>query len=155
LVYCGIEVREDEVMQIARTRKSSGTSPAGIVRALHYFGVGTAAGPTTVNAIRAAIDRRHPTILALQAYRSDTSKPYAECWNDGHYVAAIGYDASAAGGGSILFEDPSSYKRTWLSAEELKERWHDVGPHGERLRQWGCIVQGRPTYRPGDSQHME
>ena len=69
--------------------------------------------------------------LTLQAYRS-SPKPYGRLWGDGHYVVAIGHDPAR-----IYFEDPSSYKRTWLADGELLERWHDVDAGGKRLLHWG------------------
>jgi ABC-type bacteriocin/lantibiotic exporter with double-glycine peptidase domain len=150
LAYYGVAVREDEIMQLARTSKGGGTTPAGIVHVLRYFGLEPIAGCLSVDALHTALDRCEPVILALQVYRSDTSRSYNACWNDGHYVVAIGYDAQR-----VYVEDPSSYKRTWLTFEELSDRWHDTGVHGRRLINWGCIVRGRPDYRHGDAEHME
>jgi ABC-type bacteriocin/lantibiotic exporter with double-glycine peptidase domain len=150
LAYYGIEVREDEVMRLARTTSGGGTHTAGIARVLRYYGLEPIAGRLSLDALRAAIDRHEPVVLAIQAYRDDTSRPYAQCWDDGHYVVAIGYD-----GRRVYFEDPSSYFRTWLTFEELADRWHDVDMRGRKLICWGCIVPGRPAYRHSEAKHME
>ena len=146
LAYYGIDVREDTVMQIARTAKS-GTNVAGIVKTLRYYGL-TPDRCASVEGIKKAIDQQYPVILALQAYKT-SSKAYRRTWGDGHYVVAIGYDAER-----VYFEDPSSYKRTWLSFEELEDRWHDVDGC-RRLRRWGCVARGTPKYKSDESTHMD
>ena len=50
--------------------------------------------------LRRGIDAGHPTLITLQAYRT-SNRPYRELWDDGHWVAAIGYDRHR-----IYFEDP-------------------------------------------------
>jgi predicted double-glycine peptidase len=151
LVYYGIEdFREDELMKMAGTTAKDGTTPGGIVKVLQSFGFAVFEGPLTIVDLVAAIELEQPVILALQAYRDDPSIPYAKCWDDGHYVVAIGFD-----GQRVLFEDPSSYKRTWLSFEQLNERWHDVGAtKKDRLEHWGCIVGSEPKFQPNESQYM-
>ena len=146
LAYYGIDVREDTVMQIARTTRG-GTNVAGIVKTLRYYGL-TPHRCMSVARIKSALDQQHPVILTLQAYKA-SGTTYRRTWGDGHYVVAIGYDAER-----IYFEDPSSYKRTWLSFAELEDRWHDVDGR-RRLRHWGCVVHGTPRYKSGDSIHMD
>ena len=150
LVYYGIEeLREDEIVQLAGTTEKDGTTPTGIMRVLQAFGLEHEAGVLTLADVCTAINYGHPVIMALQAYRDDTRIPYAKCWDDGHWVCAIGYDATR-----VYFEDPSSYKRTWLGFPQLLERWHDVGDNGKKLEHWGCIVKGTPCFIPNDSEYM-
>lgn len=148
LAYYGLDVREEWVMQLAKTNSDEGTPINGIISVFDYFGFSTDHGTKDEGMLCNAIDNGFPTIITLQAYRSE-NKPYSECWNDGHYVVAIGYDRS-----KIYFEDPSSYKRTWLSRKELFERWHDVD-NGEKIYWWGCTVQGEPKYVANDATHMD
>ena len=108
LTYYGIDAREDQVLKLSGTTED-GANVADILRVLDHHGLAHKAGYMMAEEVKAAIDRREPVILTLQAYR-DSSKPYHECWKDGHYVVAIGYD-----GDRIIFEDPSSFKRTWLT----------------------------------------
>ncbi len=42
-------------------------------------------------------------------------------WKDGHYVVAIGYDKER-----IYLEDPSTILRSYISYQDLEERWHDT-----------------------------
>jgi ABC-type bacteriocin/lantibiotic exporter with double-glycine peptidase domain len=148
LAYYGIDLREEYVMKLAGTTKD-GTNPVGILRVPRYYGLRTVSGRMSPEKIRWAISHRWPIILALQAYRNSTIL-YAEDWKDGHWVVGIGYD-----GPRFLFEDPASYKRTWLAEPELLDRWHDLDSGNRRLLQWGCIIQGNPAFRAGEAVHMD
>jgi ABC-type bacteriocin/lantibiotic exporter with double-glycine peptidase domain len=147
LVFAGIEEREDRVALLAGTTKH-GTGTAGILRVLDYYGLAHNAGRMIVSDLREGIDRGFPTLLTLQAYR-ESSRPYRELWDDGHWVVAIGYDDRR-----ILFEDPLAFHRTWLADVELSERWHDVD-RGKRIRQWGCTVQVVGHYEHDRIVHMD
>ena len=148
LVYFGIEMREDNIIKLAGTTKD-GTDTTGILKVLAYFGLKYSAGQMTTEDIRRSIDKKHPVIITLQAYGS-TDVPYCDGWDDGHYVVAIGYDDTR-----IYFEDPAAYRRTWLSDTELAERWHDIEGNGNKLYNWGCIVEGMPKFKPNDSVRMD
>jgi ABC-type bacteriocin/lantibiotic exporter with double-glycine peptidase domain len=148
LVFAGVEEREDRVALLARTTKN-GTGTAGVLGVLKYYGLPLHAGQRMkVADLRRGIDQGFPTLLTLQAYR-ESSRPYQELWDDGHWVVAIGHDDRR-----ILFEDPSAFHRTWLADEELLERWHDVD-RGRRIRQWGCTVQAGGAYEHDRIVHME
>lgn len=148
LVFAGIEEREDRIMLLAGTTKS-GTSTAGILRVLRYYGLPFHARQRMrVNDLRRAVDAGYPTLLTLQAYR-ESHRPYRELWQDGHYVVAIGYDDRR-----IFFEDPSAFHRTWLADEELHQRWHDVD-RGRRIHQWGCAVLTSGQFKAGRHLHMD
>ena len=63
-----------------------------------------------------------PVMLAIQAYREDEKKPWKDEWDAGHFVIAIGFDEAR-----YYFMDPSSAGQyTYLSKEELAQRWHDL-----------------------------
>ena len=148
LVFAGVEEREDRVALFARTTKA-GTGTAGVLNTFNYFGLPFRARQRMRLAdLRRGIDAGHPTLITLQAYRT-SNRPYRELWDDGHWVAAIGYDRHR-----IYFEDPSAFHRTWLADEELRQRWHDLD-RGKRIWQWGCTllvartVSTRPPYPHG------
>jgi ABC-type bacteriocin/lantibiotic exporter with double-glycine peptidase domain len=148
LVFAGIEEREDRVALLARTTKN-GTGTAGVLRVLRNYGLPLRAGQRMkASDLRHGIDQGFPTLLTLQAYR-ESSRPYQELWDDGHWVVAIGHDDRR-----ILFEDPSAFHRTWLADEELLERWHDVD-RGKRIWQWGCTVCVSGQYEHDRIVHMD
>ena len=53
---------------------------------------------------------------------------------------AIGYDQK-----KLYFEDPFSFKRTFLGYEELFQRWHDQDARGRKYFQLGIAVYGKKT----------
>ena len=146
LAYYGIDVREDTIMQIAGT-DDDGTPMNGVRTVVYYYGLQSFV-VHSIDDIKHNLDCGRPVILALQAYK-ESEQPYNKCWDDGHYVVAIGYQDDR-----IYFEDPSSYKRTWLTFTELRDRWHDL-EGGAMIRNWGLTVWGIPQYKRGDSVHME
>jgi predicted double-glycine peptidase len=149
LVAYGIEEREDRLIKLARTTARAGTSMDWVTYVLGYYGLAYHArqGLTPDN-LCDCINLDRPTIIAIQAYRS-SALPYNKLRNDGHYVVAIGCDNHR-----IIFEDPSSFCRTWLADEELRQRWHDVD-QGKLIRGWGCTILKPCTFEPGKLEHME
>jgi hypothetical protein len=53
--------------------------------------------------------------MTLEDWRKD--------YDDGHYVIVIGHYDNI-----IIFEDPSSFRKTWMTEEEFAVRWHDEDP---------------------------
>jgi ABC-type bacteriocin/lantibiotic exporter with double-glycine peptidase domain len=148
LVYAGIEEREDRIAALAGTSKA-GTSCAGMMRVLRYYGLPFRVGRRMTAAdLRASIDQGCPVAIAIQAYRS-SARPYTKLWDDGHWVVAIGYDERR-----IYFEDPSSFHRTWLADDELHDRWHDLDA-GRPIRGWGLTLLVAAQYQPLLHGHMD
>ena len=148
LVYAGVEEREDRIALLAKNTKN-GTGTTGVLRVYRYYGLPHLAGQhMTIDDLRAGIDQGFPTIITLQAYR-ESNRPYRELQGDGHWVVAIGYDERR-----LIFEDPSSFFRTWLGDEELNERWHDVD-RGNRIQRWGCTLQVCGRYQHDRLDHMD
>lgn len=145
-----INVREDEVIRIAKTTEKDGTDPPGVFEVLEHFGLKYRAGSMAIQDIKSAIKNGHPVLLMLQAYRDNPTIPYQDCWDDGHGVVCIG-----CGDGKFVFEDPASYTRTWLSEDELLTRWHDTDVNGTRLLSWGCEILQRPQFESGKIVRME
>jgi ABC-type bacteriocin/lantibiotic exporter with double-glycine peptidase domain len=148
LAYYGIDVREDAIMALAGTT-TDGTGTKGISKVLEHYNLSYIMGQMHVDKIKEAIDNRYPVLLTLQAYKTKNT-PYAECWDDGHYVVAIGYDERR-----LIFEDPSSYHRTFLEYQELADRWHDMESNGTKLYNWGCVIVGIPQYKSSKAARME
>jgi SPP1 gp7 family putative phage head morphogenesis protein len=97
------------------------------------------------------IKNNQPVIVLLQAWRDSKSpKEWATDYTDGHYVVAIGYEKD-----KIIFEDPSSYTRCFISFSELKERWHAINDDGEKDPVSLCIVfTGQKKFRKDEISHM-
>jgi hypothetical protein len=71
-------------------------------------------------------------------------------YGDGHYGVVIGYEDNI-----IVFEDPSSIRRTWLTEGEFLARWHDFDPKiGKKLEHFAMVLMGKqPVIR--ESEHMD
>jgi hypothetical protein len=77
-------------------------------------------------------------------------------WTEGHWVVAIGYDNDDPDNTKLIFEDPASFFRTWLSEGELIERWHDLNEgtaKGQKLVGYGCTLLLNDTYHHDRMDH--
>jgi ABC-type bacteriocin/lantibiotic exporter with double-glycine peptidase domain len=150
LNYFGHDVREDGIIKEAETNED-GTNPSGIIKVLEKYGLKTKQGTLTIEKLKEFIKKGYPVLILLQAW-SDLQLPDYDGYEDGHYVICLGFDDK----GRIIFEDPSSTQRTWLTEEELDKRWHSIGEGTDRTEHWGMIVYGKePTYRSTNFIHMD
>lgn len=158
LIYYGIEKREDELIELLDTKKTSiieyGTKLSKMIEVAKYFGLDAEKlENTNIKKIKSFIDEGVPPILLLQAWR-DYSKGDLD-WNkdfkDGHYVVAVGYNDTC-----IFFEDPSSVVRTYLTYEELDSRWHDVEDNNKTKNyNVAIIIKGKKKYKSSEIVHMD
>jgi predicted double-glycine peptidase len=104
--------------------------------------------------VKQLVDERHPVIVLVQAWaeRYMTLDDWRADSDDGHYVIIIGHS-----GNIIVFEDPSSFHRTWMTEEEFMARWHDVDPRTEqRLDHFGMVLLGKEPVPPQKTlEHMD
>jgi len=112
---------EQELYQPLHTTEKDGTEPFMLEkvareRGLHAdYRVGASVGD-----LRAALAAGTTVIVDLQAWR-DTRRPWADDWDDGHYVVLVAID-----GDRVYAMDPSADDGfSWLTVGELAERWHD------------------------------
>jgi predicted double-glycine peptidase len=126
LSYFGIDQGpERELHSRLKTTKKDGTHPRDIAAAAPALGLEAKfqMGLTLAD-LRAALQRRIPMILDIQAW-PDKKLPaggWKDHWDDGHYVVLIAMDENYA-----YFMDPST--RTgygFIPLPELMDRWHDV-----------------------------
>ena len=100
--------------------------------------------PMTAKQLCGCLRSRKPVLMMLQAWADgEPIRDFREVWSHGHWVVAIGFDRSG-----VYFEDPLlEAVRGYLGYRELDERWHDTGPHGQRLDHLGIAVwkAGRNT----------
>ena len=142
LAYYGIEIREDSIMKMARTKKS-GTKIKNIIEVAEKHGLKCISKEMTINEVKEFIKKGIPVILALQAWTEDKKVNWEKKWKDGHYVVAIGYKKD-----TILFNDPSSFNITYLKYDELEKRWHDMDVNGKKYYNYGIAIYGKkPKYK--------
>ena len=134
--YFGIHAREEDIMEVAGTTET-GTPISGFKKAVKKYGLNCKAGKMTVEKVKNYIDRGIPVILLLQAWTIKDNVDWRKNWDDGHYVVAVGYTAR-----KIIFEDPWVLSRSYLTYEELGERWHDrIGKR--RYYNFGMAIYGK------------
>jgi len=144
LVYYGQDVREKTIMKQLGTDPVHGTNVDDMIKGAKYYGIDAVAKTgMTVEDLKSNIDNGWPTIIALQAYpEKDPGTDWKKLWSEGHYVVSVAYDDEF-----IYFEDPSDTKRTFLSYEELDDRWHDQDDNGKKYQHWGMTCKGDPVFK--------
>lgn len=120
LIYYNIDVSEAEVIKVTKTN-SKGTSADGIIKAAKHFGLKPSEEILDIKKLKKYIKKRIPVIVLVQAWPKRKITNWRNHWSDGHYIVAIGYDRK-----KIYFADPYSILLTYLTFNELKERWHDI-----------------------------
>lgn len=150
LAYYGIKKLENVIIKSAKTNSRSGTSLPQMLKVLKKFGLKFDSRTMTVEDLRDYIDRKIPVIVLLQAWSGKKKADYSNDYGNGHWVTAIGYDKQ-----KIIFEDPYSFERTSLTAEELDKRWHSR-ENRQKILHHGIAVYGKkPSYDSQKIIHME
>lgn len=152
MAYYGIDIREDELIKELGTgrdgtRVDKMISVSGAkgfrVEARQYWSLGE---------VKRYINEGHPVIVLVQAWadRHMTLKDWRSDYADGHYAIVIGYAK-----GVLLFEDPASFRRTWLREYEFLARWHDLDSRRNRkYEQFGMVLLGREPVKL-TTEHMD
>ena len=122
LAYWGTEEREDRLVARLHSTPEAGTHPLDIVRVAREFGLTTDLREGLELAdLDAALADRTTGIVDLQAWRDRADLPWAETWDDGHYMVLLGADRD-----NLYFEDPSLLgSRGTIPRSEFVDRWHD------------------------------
>lgn len=151
LTYYGYDLREEEIMKMAGTNEEAGSSPAGLRKVAEHFSIPYKDGTFTIEDLKVHIENGYPTVMPLQAWPESTEGiDWDAEWGEGHWVIAIGYNNEG-----IIFEDPASVKRTFMTYEDLEKRWHDMGENEEKLIHYGIVFKGIPKYKYNDIIIME
>jgi len=141
LAYYGVEIRGDELMKALGTGKD-GTPVANMIAFSQSRGFKVHAGSGwTLGKVKRFVDEKHPVIVLLQAWadRYMTLEDWRNDYDDGHYAIVIGHAK-----GVLLFEDPGSFRRTWLRESEFLARWHDRDPSTkEKLEHFAMVLLGK------------
>jgi len=160
LLYYGKDVEYQEIGEFLGTSESGTPFPRIIdLMNLPKYGLDCRKKRMRIGEIKKWIRRGNPIILPLQAWSENPVTSYKKSWENGHYVAAIGFDDNNK---KILFRDPSSDSITYVSYKELKDRWHDVGNDGEVYKNHGIVVRDRKgsfslydeNFNPDTAVHM-
>jgi len=152
MAFYGLDVREEELMDKLKTRESDGTKIKNMVSVAEDYDFKVDHGKMTLELLKKFVTSGSPVIVLLQAWsEKDMSlEDWKNDWEDGHYVAVIGVE-----NGLIVFEDPSSVKRTWLKEEEFLARWHDVDSNSDKkFVNYGIVLHGAKPEND-EYEHMD
>jgi len=137
-------IRQDQLAKSLRTTRN-GTRYQKIMDYAESLGFAADARSMTLEELKALLDAGQPVILAIQAWADALPHDYTDDWKDGHYVVAIGYDATR-----MFFMDPSTLGNyTYIPTEAFLARWHDIDGRKTKVVHWGIVLnRGRPIYDP-------
>ena len=122
LAFWGTSEREDRLMARLHTSPEQGTSPENIVAVARAYGLQADLRENlNLEDLETGLRQGFTPIVDLQAWRDSQARPWAETWDDGHYMVLLGMDAR-----HLYFEDPSLLgSRGFIPRREFVERWHD------------------------------
>ena len=130
MAYYGGDVREDELLK-ALEYHGNGIPANNMMSVANKMGFEVLAkSGFSLEQIGQFVDENQPVIVLVQAWaeRYMTLEDWRQGNEDGHYVIVIGHT-----GPIIIFEDPASFRRTWMTEEEFIARGHDVDPETKEV----------------------
>jgi len=152
MAYYGIDVREDQLIEELGTGKD-GTRVDKMISVAKSKGFHVEAGEHwSILDVKRYVDKGHPVLVLLQAWaeRFMTLKDWRNNYEDGHYAIVIGHAK-----GILLFEDPASFRRTWLRDYEFVARWHDLDINRNRkYEQFAMVLLGKEPFKQ-TAEHMD
>jgi predicted double-glycine peptidase len=151
MAYYGVDVREDELLKALHC-DTEGVSVNSMISVAkdNGFAVSGRSG-TTIEEVKQLVDENRPVIVLVQAWaeRYMTLEDWWKDVDDGHYVIVIGHVGSI-----IVFEDPSSFRKTWLTEGEFNARWHDIDPETKEVLDHFAMVLLGKSPDPSPLEHM-
>lgn len=141
MAYYGVDVRGDRLMEALGTGKD-GTRVSMMISVAESYGFDVFHKSNwKINELKDTVEQGYPVIVLVQAWaeRYLTQAEWRKNYNDGHYVVVIGFSK-----GVIMFEDPASFRRTWLTEREFLARWHDRNDDtGVTYDRFGMVLKGK------------
>lgn len=152
--YYGLDVREDILIKDLACSDSYGTLADNVKAVAEKEGFKVVARPRlSLATLKKYIDAQRPVIVLVQAWADQymTIKDWKKANEHGHYVIVVGYKD-----GKIIFEDPSSFPRTWMTEEEFLARWHFTDVRTKRnMDRYGIVLLGKEPVKTRRLEHME
>ena len=154
LAYYGFDIREDLLIKELATSDEYGTLARNMAALAKKkgFQVIVKTG-MSLKTLKRHIDNKRPVIVLVQAWADKymTIQDWKTVNEHGHYVVVIGYQAN-----KIIFEDPSSFPRTWMTQREFLARWHytDVRTQ-EKKDHFAMVLMGKEPLLTARMEHMD
>ncbi len=140
--YYGVDVRGDVLLAELEADRERGVPPEVMIAVARKYGFDVEARQGWgVEDVKRYVREGHPVIVLLQAWAKSymSLKDWKTNFEDGHYAIVMGYNRNV-----LFFEDPASFRRTWLRENEFLARWHDRDTRtGEKLLRFGMVLLGR------------
>jgi len=154
MAYYGVDIREDSLIEALKC-SSQGTPLENMISFARQQGFDVIAkSGMTLDQIKDFVDQKTPVIVLIQAWANKIMalEDWKNDYDNGHYAIVIGHD-----GPIIVFEDPASFRKTWLTEEEFVTRWHDIDPAtGAKLDQFALVLLGKePVPSHQYMEHMD
>jgi predicted double-glycine peptidase len=150
--YYGVDMREDELLIELKTDEN-GTDYSNMVALADKKGFEVFASEgVSLEQLKRFVDEGYPVIVIVQAWaeRYMTLEEWKTAFDLGHYVVVVGYQDHI-----IVFEDPASPRRTWMTEEEFLVRWHDMDPRThEKVEHFAMVLMGKEPARRAP-EHMD
>jgi predicted double-glycine peptidase len=141
MAYYGVDIREDILIrELGAGKDGTRVEQMMAIAAARGFQV-EARDHMSIKELKKYIDNGNPVIVLLQAWVKGvmTIKDWQQDYDDGHYAIVIGYEDNI-----WIFEDPSSFRRTWLREHEFLARWHDLDEDRNiKYKRFGLILSGK------------
>lgn len=153
MAYYGIDVREDELLEELRCN-GDGTPVRDMISSAEKRGFTVIAKcGFNVREVKRLVNEQHPVIVVVQAWAKKrmTLEEWRRSNANGHYVVLIEHY-----GNILVFRDPASFRKTWMTQEEFVARWHDIdSATQQRLDCFGMVLQGKtPSPAHKEMEHM-
>jgi uncharacterized protein YvpB len=139
--YYGASYKVDDIRQmVSQKENSEGLSPETILKIASQLRFkAKVENGLSFEAIKTYINNDTPVIIELQSLEEPSQNhDWENEWENGHYVVAIGYTLE-----NLIFADPQSFLKSYLSYEELLPRWHDID-YGKKNEKLAIIIE-RPN----------
>ena len=150
LAYYGNDINEVELIKTSEANKEIGTPIEGLKKAAKGHGLKFKEDYNmTTDDLRKNVDAGHPTLIMIQTWSKLDNPDWKNEWDQGHYTVCIGYDEK-----KLIFADPISITRVFLSDSGLNSRWHGFGDDGKKIGKWGLTFTNTPKYDKNDIEEM-
>ncbi len=152
--YYGLDISEGDLFQELQVNHQGTPFQNMILVAEKYGFTVIARCGMSLKQIKEHVDKDTPVIVAVQAWADKrmTLDEWKQNYDNGHYAIVIDYYGSI-----IVFEDPASFSKTWMTDKEFSARWHDMDPGtNTKLEHFGMVLLGRaPSPRHRIMEHMD
>jgi ABC-type bacteriocin/lantibiotic exporter with double-glycine peptidase domain len=144
LAYYGLDIPEGDLWRELEVTPQ-GTPLKNMISVAGKLGFQVVAqSGLSLKQVKEYVDKDIPVIVLVQAWakRHLTLEEWKENYDDGHYAIVIGHYGSI-----IVFNDPASFRTTWMTEKEFLARWHDIDPEtNTRLEHFGMVLLGKEPF---------